>query len=83
MTTTVTVKTHARPASVTANSDISHSTNEERVGGYRTVTSFVPAHSERAFTVTDTQSVYVSELAEGATGLDQPFSEGGTPTSAG
>ena len=75
MTTTVTVKTHAWPVSVTTESNHSFRDDRRSSHGYSRSEEFVPKDSERSFNVTDTTSVTVRELPAEATGLyvGEPF----------
>ena len=83
MTTTVTVKTHDWPVAVSTNSNHSFTDRNVRSHGYTDRTEFVPAHTERSFTVSNTTSVSVRELPEEATSLDDAYpTEGADACSA-
>lgn len=72
MTTTVTLKTHDWPCSVESTNVHEYSDTARRSWGHSVSTEFVPANTERTFSVTDTCSVTFRELPKDATGLSQP-----------
>lgn len=69
MTTTVTVKTHGRPAMVTVANEYDFRSQTASGHGHSIAHNFVGTEQSAEFVVTDTQTVTVEELAEGATGL--------------
>ncbi len=69
MTTTVTIKTHSRPAVVDTHNYYSINTPTQVSQGSSSSSDFLAPDSERQFVVTDTQTVSVRELPEGATDL--------------
>lgn len=69
MTTTVTVTTHDWPVAVEASHSHNHASDHVVSHSYGSTTTFVPAHSEQTFNVTDTQTISVRELAKDATKL--------------
>lgn len=83
MTTTVTVKTHDWPVAVEASHSHNHATDHVVSRGYGSTTTFVPAHAEQTFNVTDTQTISVRELPKGATKLfDHEATEGAAANQA-
>lgn len=69
MTTTVTVKTHGRPAMAIVKNDYHGSEPTSSYCGNTLARTFIGPDDERQFVVTDTQTVFVYELPEGATTL--------------
>lgn len=71
MTTTITVKTFTNPASVSAYGGGGNvNTPEKRTYDHSNSTEYVPAQSERSFTIAGTGSINVQELPEEARDLD-------------
>ena len=69
MTTTVTVKTGDCPAMAIVESDYHHSELTRSYCGNTLVRTFIGPDDELPLVVTDTQTVFVSELPKGATTL--------------
>lgn len=70
MTTNVTIKTHTWPVKLTVNDNHNSQGKKSRRNGYICEEEFVPANSERTIAVTNTRSVVIEELPEGATDLE-------------
>ena len=69
MTTTVTVKTGDCPAMAIVEGDYHHSELTRSYWSSTLSRTFIEPYSEQQFVVTDTQTVFVSELPKGATTL--------------